>query len=512
MRIIERRKEMSKSIVIIGAGISGLAAGVYARMNGYEVRIVEAQSLPGGMCTSWKRKGYLIDGSCHWVTGSGPAGSFYKVWRELGAIQGRRYVDYECFASFTGTDGRVFRLYTDIDRLERHMKELSPSDAAPAEELCGLIRKFASFGMPVGKPAELMNVWDGIKMARWFAPWMKLFAQTGSLTVSSFSARFKDPLIRDGIANAMYGASESLFPLIMTMGTMSLKTAGYPLGGSLEFAKSIEDRFLKLGGAVHYGARVDKVLERSGRATGARLSDGTVIEADYVISACDLRATLYGLLDGKRIDPVHRELLDSGTLMNPMLQVSFGVNMDLSGGPAAMSEGFKLPAPVDLGGRKLEWFNVKNYSFDPATAPAGKTTLVSMFIADWPYWERLKGDPAAYTAEKERTAKVCIDALEARYPGIRGRIEMTDVATPLTYERYTGNWKGAYMTFMLSGEFQRKHRYIPKTVPGLDGFYIASMWTNPPGGLPGAAAVGRTVVQLLCARDRKRFTTTETEG
>jgi phytoene dehydrogenase-like protein len=421
-------------------------------------------------------------------------------------------VDYEYYASFTGTDGRVFRLYTDIDLLERHMKELSPADAAPAEELCALIRKFASFGMPVGKPAELMNLRDGIRMARWFAPWMKLFAQTGSLTMSSFSARFKDPLIREGIANSMYGVSDSLFPLIMTMGTMNRKTAGYPLGGSLEFARAIEGRFLNLGGTVRYKARVEKVLERGGKATGVRLTGGDVIEADYVISACDLRASIYGFLDGKRIHPVQQELMDSGTLMNPMLQVSFGVNMDLSGSPAAVSEAFKLPAAVDLGGRKVEWFGLKNYAYDPATAPAGKTTLVCMFPVDWRYWEKLKGHPAEYEAEKERTAEVCINALEIRYPGIRSKIEMTDVATPLTYERYTGNWQGAYMTFILSGEFQRTHRFIPKTVPGLDGFYIASMWTNPPGGLPGAAAVGRTVVQLLCARDRKRFTTTEADG
>ena len=161
---------MSRKIVIIGAGISGLSAGVYAQMNGYQAKIVEAHTLPGGMCTSWKRKGYLIDGSCHWVTGSAPGNGYHKVWRELGAIQGRRYVDYEYFSAFTGLDGRTFRLYTDVDRLERHIRELSPADAAPAAELGGLIRSFASFGMPVGKPPELMNVWDGIKMARWFAP------------------------------------------------------------------------------------------------------------------------------------------------------------------------------------------------------------------------------------------------------------------------------------------------------------------------------------------------------
>ena len=41
-----------KSIIIIGAG---LAAGCYARMNGYKTRIFELHNTPGGLCTSWER-------------------------------------------------------------------------------------------------------------------------------------------------------------------------------------------------------------------------------------------------------------------------------------------------------------------------------------------------------------------------------------------------------------------------------------------------------------------------
>jgi phytoene dehydrogenase-like protein len=70
---------MAKKVVIIGAGISGLSAGCYAAMNGYQAEIYEAHTLPGGLCTSWKRKGYTIDGSCHWVVGSGPRSPFHKV-------------------------------------------------------------------------------------------------------------------------------------------------------------------------------------------------------------------------------------------------------------------------------------------------------------------------------------------------------------------------------------------------------------------------------------------------
>ena len=115
--------------------------------------------------------------------------------------------------------------------------------------------------------------------------------------------------------------------------------------------------------------------------------------------------------------------------------------------------------------------------------------------------------PTAYAAEKEKIAAICREQIERLYPGFISKIEMIDVATPHTFARYTGNWKGTFMTWMLSGEFQRRHRFIPKTVPGLSGFYLASMWTNPPGGISGAAGVGRWVVQLLCHEDRKRFLT-----
>ena len=113
----------------------------------------------------------------------------------------------------------------------------------------------------------------------------------------------------------------------------------------------------------------------------------------------------------------------------------------------------------------------------------------------------------SYAAEKARIEADCRKALEHAFPGIAGKIEMVDVATPLTYARYSGNRKGVYMTWNITPEFRKKYRFVPKTVPGLANFYLASMWTNTPGGLPGAVMAGREVVQLLCSKDRKRFVT-----
>ena len=110
---------MGKSITIIGAGIAGLSAGCYGQMNGYRTRIFEMDTKPGGVCTSWKRKGYTIDGCLHWLVGSGPASNFYRIWEELGIIQNHTFVDHDEYLRIEGKDGKSFALYSDLDRLEK---------------------------------------------------------------------------------------------------------------------------------------------------------------------------------------------------------------------------------------------------------------------------------------------------------------------------------------------------------------------------------------------------------
>ena len=57
-----------KKIIIIGGGIAGLTAGIYAQKHGFISEIYEKNPIAGGLCMSWKRKGFLIDGCIHWLT------------------------------------------------------------------------------------------------------------------------------------------------------------------------------------------------------------------------------------------------------------------------------------------------------------------------------------------------------------------------------------------------------------------------------------------------------------
>ena len=47
-----------KRIIIIGGGVAGLSAGIYAEQHGFHAVILEKNPVVGGMCVGWNRKGY----------------------------------------------------------------------------------------------------------------------------------------------------------------------------------------------------------------------------------------------------------------------------------------------------------------------------------------------------------------------------------------------------------------------------------------------------------------------
>ena len=117
------RNESANSIIIIGAGIAALAAGCYGQMNGYRTQIFELHNKPGGLCTAWQRQAYTFDGCIEWLVGPREGSNFNRIWHELGAIEGRQIVNYEKLLRVE-IGGKQFILYTDVDRLERHMREV----------------------------------------------------------------------------------------------------------------------------------------------------------------------------------------------------------------------------------------------------------------------------------------------------------------------------------------------------------------------------------------------------
>ncbi len=117
---------MTSSILIIGAGIAGLSAGCYGQMNGFDTQVFELHDLPGGLCTAWVRKGYVMDGAIQYLFGSGEDQPYHRMWQELGAVQGRQFYYHDEMMRVVAPGGRTLVAYCDPDRLAEHLKELSP--------------------------------------------------------------------------------------------------------------------------------------------------------------------------------------------------------------------------------------------------------------------------------------------------------------------------------------------------------------------------------------------------
>jgi phytoene dehydrogenase-like protein len=492
---------MEKSIIVIGAGIAGLSAGCYGQMSGYRTHIFEMHNKPGGLCTSWRRKNYTIDGCLHWLVGSSPANNFHRIWQELGALPGPRIIDHDEFITIEGEGGKTFTVYTDVDRLERHMKELAPQDEKTIEKFTNAIRDCAKVELPIDKAPELYGPIDWPKVLAKMLPFLKIMNTWKGISIQDFAREFKDPFLQKVFPLTFNLPDFPILAALMTLAWMQQKSAGFPEGGSLGFSRAIERRYQKLGGKIHYRSPVNKILVKDGKAVGVCLADGSEHRGDIVISAADGHATIFQMLGGKYITKKVRDYYQHLPLFPALIQVSLGVARSFEGQPRLLL--YKLQKPVVIAGREEKLLGVEIYNFDPTLAPPDKTVIDVKLYADYDYWKNLKQNTKLYKAEKEKIARQVIGLLDQRFPGLAGQIEMCDVATPTTWEHYTGNWRASFEGWLITT--RTFGLSMKKTLPGLKNFYMCGQWVEPGGGVPSAALSARNLIQVICKRDKKSF-------
>ncbi len=493
---------MTQSIIIIGAGMGGLAAGIYGQLNGFKTRIFEMHSLPGGQCAAWKRGGFTFDACIHHLFGCSPASRIYNLWKELGAMPRDLVKPVEC-TSVLSPDGRLFRDFYDLEKLEGHLHELAPADSKVIGDYIRGIEAFTKDdgmgNLMLGSTGEKIKVLSAaLVRIKWFRPDMEKFGN-----------RFSDPFLRRAFPLLVYSAPEiPLFIHLIRHAYALNDSLQWPVGGALRFALSIANHYKSLGGEVEYNARVEKILVENGRAVGVRLAGGEEHRAELVISNADGRRTIGELLEGKFInDKIRSACEEPPDETNWSAQVFLGVRRDLSDEPSAMVMLFD--EPVEIAGHTCEHLEMQIYGFDKTMAPEGKGVIKIELVSKYSYWKSLATDRTKYEEEKARVATRVIDILERRFPGIRGQVEEIDVPTQLTWERYMGGTHGF-------ANFPKKKVTIwsglngaggNMTLPGLDNFYIVGVWASLAGSLFGNALSGKRAIRALCKRAGKRFGT-----
>lgn len=498
---------MKKKIIIIGAGVAGLTAGCHLQRNGYDTRIFELHTLPGGLCTSWKRKRYTIDGCIHWLMGAQPNNSIYGMWNEIIDMEKLQIHEYDEYMRVEGADGSQIIVYADVDKLEREFLDKAPEDADVIREFANVVRKFTAFDPPNDIPPELFRLTDIVKMLVKSLPYMGDLKKYVKISAKDFAARCRNPLLRKTFELMFLPEMSVLFQMI-TMAWFNRRSAGYPIGGSLHFSRLIEKKYLELGGEMRYRSKVARIVTEGAaphaRATGIVLENGAEHRADIVISAADGHYTIFDMLGGKFIDKTIQSYYDDYLTFPSYLQVSLGVADAFENEPSMVCMLLEKPLVID-DRTNIDNIGYRIMNFDPTLAPKGKSVIMILIPTDnYRYWVDLKeNNLKKYTAEKDRIARDIIRVLGKRFKNIRSKIEVVDVSTPSTVIRYTNNWKGSFEGWVMDPRMG--FTQMKKELPGLTNFYMIGQWVSPGGGLPSALYTGRHVAQIICARDGRRF-------
>jgi len=501
-------------INIIGAGMAGLAAGCYLQMKGFETEIFESQSKAGGLCSSWKKGAYTFDGCLHWLLGSAKSNPFYKLWSELIDMDSVQFVNHDTRVDIELKNNKdkngntVFHLFTNLEKLKEYMYGISPVDKRHIMKFINSVRRLQKFEIPpmIEEVPMLLSWKDKMKYIKHLPLLIYLF-KWRNITNFTFAAKFKDPFLKEAFQLFFDGDEMPLIIMSMPLANYDTKSAGYPIGGSSVFMKKFEDRYNSLGGKIRFNSEVKKIITENNSAKSLELMNGTRVLSDITVSAADWHETVFKALEGKYIDKTIIQLGKEEKLpvFYSVFMISLGVGRSFDHQPHM----FRFPIPGELispDGTKYQRLELHTYNYDPTLAPRGKTVLtLSLYTKKGDFWIDLrKSQPEKYKECKQEFANQIIEILDHKLGNIKSNIEEMDIATPATFHRYTGNWKGSVQGW-LPGKKLLAMPPVGFELPGLKNFYYCGHWSVPGGGLPIAVKSARDVAKIICKTNKVPF-------
>lgn len=482
-------------ILIIGGGVAGLSAGIYARLNDHRAIICERNSVAGGNLTGWQRGEYHIDNCIHWLTGTNPNTETYRTWTELGAL-GDTPV-YQADTLYTcEADGARLSLLKDLGLLQNEMLALSPEDGKETEAFIGAIKAVQGLCGIAGERCDRTNGF----LKRFFT--LPALLRYHSLSTGELSDRFSHPLLRKFIS-CFIGRDFSAVALIFVFATFCGKNGGIPQGGSCAMAQRMTERFISLGGELLYRKDAIGINVVDGRAASVNFADGTSICADYVVCTADPKVTFEQLLRC-RLPKIWRRQYENSRLQRfSSYHCAFAYEDDSL--PFSGDLIFEL-TETEKATMSTEYMILREFTHEKSYAPEGHTVLQTMTFCN----ERaarefiaLRSSPTAYALKKQGIAKAVQQVIIKKFPEFKGKIHCLDVWTPATYQRYTRSETGSYMSFILP------KKYLPRAIPCKVGevknLVLATQWQQAPGGLPTAASMGKRAIEFIQRKEKRRI-------
>jgi prolycopene isomerase len=268
----------------------------------------------------------------------------------------------------------------------------------------------------------------------------------------------------------------------------------YPKGGVGQIAQKLVEGLEKCGGQIQYKARVTKILQTNGRATGVELASGKSYTAKRIISNATRWDTFEKLIPAAQMPPSERKWQRRYQQSPSFLSLHLGVKAEA------------LPAGTECHHILLDdWERMEDAEgtifvsiptlLDPTLAPPGHH-IIHTFTPSWfDDWQRLS--PTAYKDRKEAAADRLIQRLERIFPHLSTHLDYQEIGTPRTHRRFLGRNNGTY------GPIPR-HKLagllgMPFNRTAVSGLYCVGDSTFPGQGLNAVAFSGFACAHRVAA-------------
>lgn len=439
--------------IVIGAGLGGLSAALKLALDGAEVLLLERHNLPGGFATSFVRGRFEFEVSLHELSDVGSPEKKGAVRRFLEDELGIE-VDFlpvpEAYHLILENKGIDLKLPFGVDNF---IKTIAGEVPACREELtnfmadCREISRALSYIGSAGKAPDL-NVLSTEYPA---------FVATAGYTVDEVVARYNLP---DTVRQMLYPywcyigvpTSRLNFTIFAVMLYSYLSRGAYiPRLNSHGLSTAMELRFRELGATILYNTRVDKILVEGGRAIGVETARGEKFKAPFVVANLSPH-----LVYGSMISPqnaVPEEALKN-TAARRLGTSAFVLYLGLDRSPEELnltSYGYFFGPDMDTDRAYNNFFSLEPQDMqaviclnnaNPNCSPPGTTILSSTTLVGPETWDGVK--PKDYFTLKQRIAAGMIEKMShyLKIP-LNGHIEEIEIASPQTFARYTGAYRGA---------------------------------------------------------------------
>lgn len=464
-------RESKYDVIVLGAGIAGLISGTFLAKQGRRVLIIEQHSIPGGYCTSFKRKGFIFDAAVHHIGGCGKWSVVGRCLKELDIkinFLQLDPMDSIHFPSFS------IDIPADINDYVNLLKERFPSES---ENISLFFKEFVK-----------------LYRATFSTEKHKMLIEYQNLTYKEMLDNFfKDEQLKMTLS-AQWGYIGSPPHEVSAIGMCQmlvnyLKDGAYfPVGGTQNFTDTITQKFIDYGGHIMLSSSVDGLVSDGNIIKGVTTKKGEKFSGDVFVSNIDPKQIFFCFLDKNTIDDSFLRKIENMKESVSFFLLYLGLNnkIDLKG----LKRGF-YHTSNNLSFSGNSWFYISvPTEVDSSLAPDNKQ-IISVVASSGDNYDDIE-DWAAY---KDKMKENTINYLENIVPGIKDHIEVTDAATPKTLYRYTLNSKGAAYGWAVTVDQTWSNR-LPHTTP-FKNLFLAGHWTNPGPGICAVVSSGWRVANMI---------------